>query len=670
MPPVKLGPTVSTPQTTPNGTTPPQPRGERPSSATVLKDSLLARLSIEHKLPLIIGVLLMIVITALSAAAYIEGRSTGIRVNEERLTVVAAQLRDIFQMSGTNLRNVARTIAAKPEVAQYARTRAPAHRAAALAALTYSGANADQVIATELRDLTGKILLTSHPAAPLDTVAVPLAAWSKQRDSVVIGRFRFLRDTIAYPVAAPVAGADVVVLHWRRLVGSRRTREMMTQLIGLEASIFLGNPGLDRWTDLERPVPAPPVDTALVAPRGTQSYVRARTIDSASVAGSARAGSATTASAAVRGRARDRYLAAVERIPGTPWFVAVDFPYSAMLAPVNAFLERMTIIAFVLLAIGMLAGWLVSRRISAPLRELTDAAVAVAGGRFSYAPTIDRSDELGRLGQAFATMATEVQAARDDLERKVDSRTRDLHDAMHQLHQAQDALVRREKLALLGQLASGVGHELRNPLGVMTNAVYYLKTVLKGQTANVYEYLDIVQQQITLSEKIVGDLLDFARSKSPQRKPAHLSDIVDAQLARLGASPGITIETEFGRDLPQVRVDPVQIGQIILNLLTNAVQAINGSGGRIIVRAGLAGDRVQCEVTDNGGGIARENMDKIFEPLFTTKARGIGLGLAVSRQLARANQGELTVSSTVGQGATFRLWLPIATGEISDAVPI
>ena len=638
-----------------NGSTAPPPSGERPSSATVLKDSLLARLSIEHKLPLLIGALLMIVITALSAAAYVEARGTSIRVNEERLTAVASQLRDIFQLSGTQLRATARAIAAKPAITAYARSRSADQRAAALAALAYNGPTPEQVIATELRDSSGRIVLTSSPTAPLDSVAVPIVAWSLRRDSVAIGRFRFLRDTIAYPIAAPIAGTGLAVVHWRRLVGSRRTREMMTQLIGLEASIFLGNPGLDRWTDLERPVPAPPVDTAR-AQQGTQRYERMRIPDSAGSGG-------------VSTR-QSRYLASVKSIPGTPWFVAVDFPYSAMLAPANAFLRRMTVIALVALALSMLAGWLVSRRISAPLRQLTDAATAVAGGRFSQAPRIDRSDELGRLGRAFATMAVEVQAARDDLERKVDTRTRDLHDAMHQLHQAQDALVRREKLALLGQLASGVGHELRNPLGVMTNAVYYLKMVLKTQPANVQEYLDIVQQQITLSEKIVGDLLDFARSKSPQRKPAHLADIVEAQLARLGASPGITIETDLARDLPQVRVDPVQIGQIILNLLTNAVQSINGGGGRIVVRAGIAGDRVQCEVIDNGSGIPRENMEKIFEPLFTTKARGIGLGLAVSRQLARANQGELTVSSTVGQGATFRLWLPVATGERSDATAI
>jgi signal transduction histidine kinase len=393
----------------------------------------------------------------------------------------------------------------------------------------------------------------------------------------------------------------------------------------------------------------------LLAERGVQSYSRIAT------------GGASADSADARADAQ-QYLAAVAAIPGTPWVVTIDVPHDALLSPVHEFLRRMTLIALIALGGGMLAGYFVSRRISRPLRELTEAAVAVASGNFSHAPRIDRSDELGRLGHAFAAMASEVQGARDELERKVELRTQDLNATLQQLHEAQDALVRREKLALLGQLASGVGQELRNPLGVMTNALHHLKKDLRAEPASVQGYLDIVQQQITLSEKIVGDLLDFAKSKSPMRRPAHLYDIVEAQLARLGASPGIAIQTEMPRDLPQVRVDPIQVGQIILNLLTNAVQAINGGeGGRIMVRASIAGDQVRCEVCDNGVGIAREHLDRIFEPLFTTKARGVGLGLAVSRQLARANNGELTVSSTPGRGTTFRLWLPIATGTPREA---
>jgi signal transduction histidine kinase len=176
---------------------------------------------------------------------------------------------------------------------------------------------------------------------------------------------------------------------------------------------------------------------------------------------------------------------------------------------------------------------------------------------------------------------------------------------------------------------------------------------------NVHEYLDILQQQITLSEKIVGDLLDFARSKPPKRMPTFLAEVTQAQINRLGATNGIRVEPNLPQ-LPPVLVDPTQLGQIILNLLTNAVQAIDASG-TITIRAHASDHKVHYEVTDTGPGIPRENLEKVFEPLFTTKARGIGLGLAVSRTLARANSGDLTVTSSPGQGATFRLTLPVAT---------
>ena len=219
--------------------------------------------------------------------------------------------------------------------------------------------------------------------------------------------------------------------------------------------------------------------------------------------------------------------------------------------------------------------------------------------------------------------------------------------------------MRKEKLAMLGQLASGVGHELRNPLGVMTNAVYFLRMVLASSPKNVLEYLEILQQQITLSEKIVSDLLDFARSKPPQRMPTSVPTVARAQLERLGSTNGIRIEQHYPNDLPQALVDPTQMGQIVLNLLSNAMQALEGTGS-IAVNAHANDGAVHLDVVDTGPGVPPENIEKIFEPLFTTKARGIGLGLAVSRTLARANGGDLTVRSMVGQGATFRLTLPAA----------
>jgi signal transduction histidine kinase len=331
-----------------------------------------------------------------------------------------------------------------------------------------------------------------------------------------------------------------------------------------------------------------------------------------------------------------------------------------VIEPVTIFAERQLFVAAVVLLLGLASAWAVSRRITRPVKQLTAAAEAMAAGDYDQHPNVRTRDEFGVLGSAFTTMAAEVKESRDRLEHKVEERTAELNSALEQLHETQDALVRRERLAMLGQLSSGVGHELRNPLGVMTNAVYYLRAVLGQAPAGVHEYLDILTQQITLSEKIVSDLLDFARQKPPRRSPAHMRESVESQVQRLAARDAVQISVDAVDDLPPVLVDPVHLNQIVLNLLTNAVQAMDGSG-RITVRSRANGTVQHLEVSDTGPGVAPENAEKIFEPLFTTKARGIGLGLAVSRTLARANGGDVTlVTEPLNKGATFRLTLPVA----------
>jgi len=254
-------------------------------------------------------------------------------------------------------------------------------------------------------------------------------------------------------------------------------------------------------------------------------------------------------------------------------------------------------------------------------------------------------------------VATPIEIAR---RRQLEDELRAANTSIEeQLEETRKSLLLAERRATLGTLAGGVGHELRNPLGVMTNSVYYLKAVMPSAPPKVSEYLDILQQQITLSEKIVSDLLDFARQKPPQRAEVSVAEITNAQLARLGPTNGVAIRTEFGATLPPIYVDQVQCGQIILNLLTNALQALDGKG-HIDVRAERENGHVNLIVRDNGPGIAPENLHKIFEPLFTTKARGIGLGLAVSRTLARANGGDLTARSDPGSGAEFTLTVPVA----------
>lgn len=608
----------------------------------------------DRKLPLVIGGLLLVAIITLSALSLIEVRDTTMGVAAERLSGARDQLRESFQQSALNMRALAESAATRPGISAFAAARANADariRERALADLSTALAQPQTYLGAEIRDANGAVLLSSVPEH-YGTAGMPVSdvlPRTEPGEGGIVGGFRAYGDTVFYPVSAPIPGADdLYIVRWRRLgsANAGRQREVLSNLIGGDASLFIGNADGSQWTDFQKPFSGPelPADRAGLAERLVQ-YDRD---DGAT------------------------YLASVAPIEGTPWLVGVDFPRAGVMAPVAAFARRHALVALAILVAGLAAAWALSRRITRPLGALTVAADRVAAGDVNQKVEIRTGDELEVLGNAFTHMAAEVRASREQLEARVEDRTRELNATLVQLQETQDALVRRERLAMLGQLSSGIGHELRNPLGVMTNAVYYLKTVLAQSPATVHEYLDIVSQQIALSEKIVGDLLDFARQKQPQRKRIPLRHAVESQVERLGKTDGLTVALDIPDDIPDVVVDPVQFGQVMLNLLTNASQAMDGMGGtsRIAIVARAEGDRVHLDVRDSGPGVLATNVEKIFEPLFTTKARGIGLGLSVSRMLARANGGELTLLESVGNaggGATFRLTL--STTDTTPALP-
>jgi signal transduction histidine kinase len=347
----------------------------------------------------------------------------------------------------------------------------------------------------------------------------------------------------------------------------------------------------------------------------------------------------------------------------TPWVVWVDIRSNAILAPAQRFLVNMGWAGLLILILGALGAWLISRPITGPLRDIALAAKGISEGDYSRRASVSGQDEMGFLADAFNGMASEIETSQHELEGRVAARTSELQTALGELRETQEALVRKEKLAMLGVLAGGVGHELRNPLGVMTNAVYYLGAVLKDGPAEVKEYLGILGTQIVLAEKIVGDLLDFARIKPPAFETVSVKQVVDEQLARAGSLEGVVVKQDFPSSLPSIRVDRVQIGQVVLNLITNALQSMNGNAVLTFRGRATADGFVRLDVIDTGTGITPAQMERLFEPLFTTKARGIGLGLAVSRRLAQANGGTISVESTPGAGTTMSVSLPASNGS-------
>lgn len=477
------------------------------------------------------------------------------------------------------------------------------------------------IAALVLRDLEGRAVLTLGEPPSRSVLQAPQQA--------EVGPLFSADTSLYFELAAPVGSADSIVGHLvqvRRIVGSQAAVDLLTGLIGPGATLLIGNDDGSVWTDFDRVVERPPPSF-----RGSV-YTRDR---EARVAGSA-------------------------RIAGTPLVLSVEMPASHALASVRSLFRDDAVVATIVVLLGTLVAWWMAGTLAAPITALTKAAEVVARGENLQAPLpIGRGDELGRLARAFGTMADNVRQGRETLEQRVSDRTEELASALRRLETAQEELVRRERLATLGQLSSSVGHELRNPLGVMTNAVYFLTATQPDATPKTKEYLELIRNQIRIAEKIVADLLDFARVRPPQWASVPLGAFLDGQLERVTARPGVEVVRDLSAELPPVRVDPVQIGQVVLNLVTNAVQAMEEEGGVLTIAAHHANGKVALEFADTGPGIAEENLERVFEPLFTTKARGIGLGLSVSRTLARANGGELTARNGPERGAVFVLDLPV-----------
>jgi signal transduction histidine kinase len=278
--------------------------------------------------------------------------------------------------------------------------------------------------------------------------------------------------------------------------------------------------------------------------------------------------------------------------------------------------------------------------ISLPVMVIYPVGTALLGGLMANWGARKRAEEA-------------LREYSERLEERVEERTRELREA-------QEQLIRKEKLTVLGQLAAGVGHELRNPLGVISNAVYLLQMNLPDADETTRESLEMIAEEVRNAAKIISDLLDFSRTRLPEREEVAVSELVTEVLEKRPPPKEVEVVTQIAPDLPPVCADPRQMEQVLVNLVVNAYQAMKGRG-RLTISAQVEDGQLALSIADTGCGISEEDMAKLFEPLFTTKSRGIGLGLATSKSLVEANGGSVEVSGKLGKGSTFTVRLPLAS---------
>ncbi len=320
-------------------------------------------------------------------------------------------------------------------------------------------------------------------------------------------------------------------------------------------------------------------------------------------------------------------------------------------------IRRQTITIFLVITLAgsfitLIVAYFLSQKISVPIIKLVSASKEVEQGNLDTRVKINTNDELQYLAESFNSMAAALK--------KRDERLRDF---------ATQKIMESERLALIGQLAANVAHELNNPLQGIVAFSYLIIEKINADDP-IRDYVEKIVGQANRSRDIIRGLLDFSRQRKPDKSLSNVNTIMKECIALFENQAlflNIHIDMELQEDLPLVVLDPSQIERVFINLIINAAEAMDGEGRLSLKTYYDAGnDWIEITIADSGIGIEAENLDNIFDPFFTTKevGHGTGLGLAISYGIIKSHRGTIGVESEIGKCSTFIIRLPIKATEI------
>jgi signal transduction histidine kinase len=595
-------------------------------------------LSIEHRLPLLICALLLVVVVAFVWLAHREVQRSALAVARERLVSATRFLAQNADLSTGRIVSTLRA-AASPDsaVAAYLRSPGEATEPDARATLRrlIGRANAVDPTVIELWSADRRRLLSTAPSPGLSETEREDAFLQAATDSAAVGPLRVLGNDVYTSTIAPVlvdGERRGYLVRWARIGEQPDAAKAVSEIIGQNAVIYYANPAggvvLNVTGEPVRfPLRVADVDTTL-------EYER---------------------------EGAGGFVAASVPLRSSNWVLITEFPRATILARSMVLLRRLAGLAVVLVLAGGAGAWLLSRGITRPLSRLTHAAESITVGDYSARVDTGRADELGRLAATFNTMGTNLGDAQ-----------RRLEDARASAEQAN---------AAKSQFLAVMSHEIRTPLNAILGYTDLLQLGVGGAlTQTQLEYLGRTQASGKHLLSLISDILDLSKieagSMEVHRETARASVGVEAALALVApqaAARDVTIVNQCDASA-EIRYvgDEGRVQQILANLLSNAVK-FTDPGGRVTVQcsAVLSSSNAPAwtvmRVSDTGIGIARDRLSSIWHPFVqgdmghTRAYGGTGLGLTISRQLALLMDGDLTVESEPHVGSTFTLWLPAAT---------
>ena len=352
------------------------------------------------------------------------------------------------------------------------------------------------------------------------------------------------------------------------------------------------------------------------------------------------------------------------------------------LSRINGLIEQsltnMWIILFIYLVFIIIGGLsiyvghiILLKKVISPIKALAFATVEFAEGTLNKRVYTDSGTEIGQLYQSFNQMAEKLQENdeflrefNEELEKKVKERTIKLQEANEELKKMQNALIRSEKIAAVGQIAAGVTHEIKNPLNSLSISTQLLSRELSdsfGPDSSAHETASLIKSEITRINNILEAFVKFAKFPEPQFFDNNINQVVKevADLFSESAKDaGVGLEVSLQENIPDIKFDEKQLREVLINLSQNALKSMK-SGGSLKIKTLLIDGNVIIRVTDTGDGIPEQNIGKIFSPFFSTREGGLGLGLSIVQRIVESHGGKIICQSKIGEGTTFEVLLPV-----------
>lgn len=273
-------------------------------------------------------------------------------------------------------------------------------------------------------------------------------------------------------------------------------------------------------------------------------------------------------------------------------------------------------------------------------------------------PVVGRSVEKKILIDEKKRLEKENLEYQRDLEKKVKKRTKEIESLNLLLKEFHTKLIRSERLATLGTFVSFVSHELRNPLSVIQNSIYYLKSHVQVENPKIDKYFGIMDEEVAIAQKIIDSFLNFTKGRALELSLVDINNLIPKVLDLINIPDNIKTNFNLEKDLPQIKVDRDYIQQVFVNIINNAIQSMP-KGGELTLSSRKDAELIVIDISDTGIGLTEHDLERLFEPFFSKKKEGTGLGLVICKFLIDRHKGRIKVKSEPGKGTVFSIHLPI-----------